>query len=287
MSGLSLPELDLEKQKMSARKRGRGSGRLSPLQDDILLSLKERPKSLGDLRTRIDARDTSVLHAIKELESEKLVRRDTVSHSYSLTSIGSVYAVMLDQLLMASSVLSEMEDFWLRHDISGIPEHLLTGISALDRATVARAIPSELDAIYTRYLDLLKGSTRVDGVSPVFHPDFVAAMADILGKGAQLRVIITKEVLDRVREEVRLKDLARYVKRIILNRSLQVYVRDALKVGLTVTDKFLSLGLFTLDGAYDASVDVMSNQPRALEWGEMLFEYYRTTSQRIRFSSIF
>lgn len=249
--------------------------------------MKEQPKSLGDLRTRIDARDTSVLHAMKDLESEKLVHKDTVSHSYSLTSIGCVYAVMLDQLLKASSVLSEMEDFWLHHDISGIPEHLLTGISALDRATVVRAIPSDLDAVYTRYLELLKGSTRADGVSPVFRPDFVVAMADMLGRGAQLRVIITKEVLDRVREEVRLKDLAKYVKRIFLNRGLQVYVRDALKVGLTVTERFLSLGLFTLDGAYDSSVDVMSSHPRALEWGEMLFEYYRATSERIRFSSLF
>lgn len=272
---------------MSPRKRGHGKGRLTPLQDEIVLCLKEKPMSLGDLRTRIDARDTSVLHAMKELESEKLVHKDTVTHSYSLTSIGCIYAVLLDQLLTASNVLTEMEDFWLHHDVSGIPERLLMGISALDKATVVRAMPSDLDAIHTKYLELLKGSTRVDGASPVFHPDFVAAMAEILDRGAQLRVIMTKEVLDRVTEEIKLKDLARYVKRIIIDRSLQVYVRDALKVGLTVTEKFLSLGLFTLDGAYDYSVDVMSSHPQALEWGEILFEYYRATSERIRFSSVF
>lgn len=249
--------------------------------------MKQEPKSLAGLRTSIHARDTSVLHAMKELESQKLASRDTLAHSYSLTSIGRMYAAMLDQLLGASNVLSEMEDFWLHHDVSGIPEHLLMGIHTLNSATVVRTTASDLDAIHGRYLELLKGSKRVDGVSPVFHPDFVAAIAEILGEGAQLRVIITKQVLDRVREEVKLRDLVRYVKRIVINRNLQTYVREGLKVGLTVTDNFLSLGLFTLDGAYDYSVDVMSSHPKALEWGEMLFEYYRSTSERIKFSSMF
>jgi predicted transcriptional regulator len=271
---------------MSPGKVGNSRGRLTPLQDDILLCLKEEPKSLAGLRTRIDARDTSVLHAMKELESEKLVHKDTVTHSYSLTSIGVMYAIMLGQLLRATNALGQMEDFWLNHDISGIPEHLLTGIWALDKASVVRAIPSDLDAIHSKFLDQLKGSTKADGVSPVFHPDFVAAMAEIAGKGAEVRVIITKEVLDKVRKEVQLKDLARYVKRILINRNLQVYTHEALKVGLTVTDKFLSLGLFTPDGAYDYSVDVMSSDPRALEWGERLFDYYRENSERIKLTSV-
>lgn len=282
-----MPELEVEKLKMLPRKRGRGSGRLSPLQDDILLCLREQPKSLGDLRTRIDARDTSVLHAMKELESERLVRKDAVTHSYSLTSIGSIYAVMLDQLLRASNVLSEMEDFWLNHDISGIPEHLLMGISALDNASVVKATPSNLGAVHGRYLELLKSSRKVDGVSPIFHPDFAGTMAEILGEGALVRLIVTKEVLDRIREQVRLRDLARYAKRIIINRNLEVFVREGLKIALTVTENFLSLGLFMLDGAYDYSVDVMGSHPQSLEWGERLFEYYRGNSERIKFSSIF
>jgi len=272
---------------LSPGKRGRSRARLTPLQDDILLCLKEEPRRLADLRKRIDARDTSVLHAIKQLESERLVRKDAVTHACSLTSIGRVYAIMLDQLLRASNVLSEMEDFWLSHDISGIPEHLLMGISALDNARVVRATPSNLGAIHGRYLELLKGSRKVDGVSPIFHPDFAATMAEILGEGAQVRLIVTKEVLDRIREQVRLRDLARYAKRIIINRNLEMFVREGLKIALTVTENFLSLGLFTLDGAYDYGVDVMGSHPQTLEWGQRLFEYYRGNSERIKFSSVF
>ena len=272
---------------MSPAKGECGMGRLTPLQEDILLCLKEEPKTLGHLRTRIEARDTSVLHAMKQLESEKLVRRDAGAHSYSLTSIGCIYAVMLDQLFRASNVLSKMEDFWLHHEISGVPEHLLIGISALDNATVVRAVPSDLDAVHTRYLDLLRGSRRVHGISPIFHPDFAKTTAEILGQGAEVRLIVTREVLDRIREEVRLRDLARYARRIMLNRSLELRIREGLKIALTVTEHFFSLGLFTLDGAYDYGVDLMSSDPQALEWGRRLFEYYRTNSERLKFASIF
>ena len=259
---------------------------MTPLQDDILLCLKEEQKSLAGLRTRIDARDTSVLHAIKELESKKLVRKDTVTHSYSVTSIGFMYAVMLGQVHRATDALSQMEDFWLQHDVSGIPEHLLIGISSLQDATVVRTAPSDLDAIHTKYLELLRSSRRVDGVSPIFHPDFAKTTADILSQGADIRLIVTKEVLDKIKEEVRLRDLARYARRIMINRDLEVRVRDSLKIALTVTESFLSLGLFAVDGTYDYSADLMSSHPQALEWGKRLFEHYHASSERVKFAAV-
>ncbi len=47
---------------------------------------------------------------------------------------------------------------------------------------------------------------------------------------------------------------------------------DKLRIGLTVTDKFLSLGLYKKDtNLYDSSSDLFSNDPLAVEWGENLF----------------
>lgn len=271
---------------MSPGKRGHGGARLTPLQDDILLCLREEPRPLAHLRTRIDARDTSVLHAMKELESENLVRKDAVTHAYSLTSIGRIHAVMLDQLLRASNVLTEMEDFWLNHDISGIPEHLLMGISALDNASVVKAAPSNLNAVYVRFLSLLKSSKKIHGVSPIFHPDYVDAMAGVLSQGSKVSLIVTPDIIDRIKETVNLRNLAKYVKRIFIDRNLEVYLSENLRVALTVTESFVSLGLFTLDGTYDSNMDLMSNQPEALEWGERLFEYYRGISKKTSVSSL-
>jgi predicted transcriptional regulator len=260
--------------------------RISPLGTEIILSLKEEAQRLSDLRTSINARDTSILHKIKNLEAEKLIIRDSIKHSYSLTNKGYIYAVLFNKLFTTSNTLREMDDFWLQHDISGIPEHLLVDIGALNKATIFRFPPDNLDAVHNKYLDMLTGSKRIDGVSPVFHPDFADTFAEKLGQGARVRLVITDEVLDKIRESVKIKDLVKHVKKIFIDRNLEIYLRNNLKVALTVSEKFLSLGLFTLNGAYDYSVDVIGTDPQILSWGKDLFDYYRRNSKKIKFSSL-
>jgi len=54
---------------------------------------------------------------------------------------------------------------------------------------------------------------------------------------------------------------------------------EELRVGITVTDKYLSVGLFKNDSnLYDSSTDLFSQVPEAIRWGEDLFRYYRDHS---------
>jgi predicted transcriptional regulator len=55
--------------------------------------------------------------------------------------------------------------------------------------------------------------------------------------------------------------------------------RIPLKVGLTVTDKCISLGLYKKDGKlYDSSSDLFSLDPVAITCGEDLFSYFKGQS---------
>ena len=57
---------------------------------------------------------------------------------------------------------------------------------------------------------------------------------------------------------------------------------EKVRVGLTVTDKYLSLGLFKKDtNLYDSSSDLFSRDPRAVEWGEKLFRFYKERSVQL------
>jgi predicted transcriptional regulator len=49
---------------------------------------------------------------------------------------------------------------------------------------------------------------------------------------------------------------------------------EKMRTAFTVTDKFLSLGLYRTDGKYDFGTDLVSEGPAAIEWGNALFEYY-------------
>jgi len=58
-------------------------------------------------------------------------------------------------------------------------------------------------------------------------------------------------------------------------------ISDDLKVAFTVTDRFLSLGLYRLDGTYDAGNDLICIGKDAIAWGFDLFEYYKTCAVKI------
>ncbi len=63
---------------------------------------------------------------------------------------------------------------------------------------------------------------------------------------------------------------------------------EKLRVGLTVTDKYLSLGLFKKGtNLYDSSSDLFSSDLHSVEWGETLFKYYKDRSTRLDIAALF
>ena len=64
---------------------------------------------------------------------------------------------------------------------------------------------------------------------------------------------------------------------------LRLYMmKEDKKIGLTVTNEFLSLGLFNLDGSYDWNKDLISSNQKAIAWGHELFKYYAKNSKSVR-----
>jgi len=70
------------------------------------------------------------------------------------------------------------------------------------------------------------------------------------------------------------------IKQLLKFQNFKIWVTgEELKVGITVTDKYLSVGLFKNDSSlYDSSTDLFSQVPDAIVWGEDLFRYYRDRS---------
>jgi predicted transcriptional regulator len=247
----------------------------SRLKLKILLSLLEREKKLSDLRTDIGIRETSILHALKDLEEAKLSAKS--NGVYKLTSLGFMEAQITKEYSSAADVIEKFKDFWLPHDVTSIPPHLMLKIGALKDSTLVRTDASELDKVHEAFLQILMTSKRVRGISPIFHPDFVPIIERLLKEGTPVELILTNEVLnktlaltntDRIEEDVE-------------KERLKIFLREDLRLALTVTDKNLSLGFFTLDREYDYAVDLISNSREAVEWGNALFQANSEDSRRI------
>jgi predicted transcriptional regulator len=252
--------------------------RLSPLGIEILLKLKSTPKELNDLNVEIKSLKTSILHEIKRLRTERLVEKD--NRMYLLTGMGWVYAVILHNFVNASHLIRKEKEFWLRHSISSIPEHLLLRIGELKDSVIIRNDETNLGRIHERFLELLDGSAELNGISPVFHTDFTEAVAKMLMRNCSVRLVVTKDVIREIQKTVSKMDFGNVVLPLI-ERNLELFVNDNLKLALSATDNFISLGLFDYWGNYDYSADLFCTHPQGIQWGKELFEYHLKTSKKV------
>jgi len=239
----------------------------SQLKLDILASLLLGDKKLGALREELGSSGSTILHALSDLEGLGLVRR--AGKHYALTPLGVIEAKVLEGASSAARVMGGFREFWLTHDVSGIPSRLLRRLGALEDSTLVQNDSVELDRVHSTFQRILLTSRSVHGVSPIFHPDYVGVFQRLLGEGAAVELVLTKGVLDRVLSLADEGQFTGYVKA----GKLRILVADELRVALTVTENSFSMGLFGVDGGYDYTRDLVSNSREAIGWGEELFRH--------------
>ena len=252
----------------------------SDLRRNLLVCLREGKKPLSELRDELEASSTTAIHALRELEKNNLVFQD-VDRGYSLTKIGEIVALKITDFVNAIEVLKKHERFWLEHDLSGIPSHLLEKIGRLRDSTLAEDISTDIFKVHLNFVNLLKNAKEIKGVFSIFVPDYPLLFGDlIIKKKADVQLVMTEEVFNKMLGITNQKLLKKAIKD--ENFKLKLYtVEENINAAFTVTDYFLSFGLFHVDGSYDYNRDIISYDREAIEWGRELFEWYLKRAERV------
>jgi predicted transcriptional regulator len=247
----------------------------SKVRTKIMLGLQQEPKPSGVLRDEIGASASSVIHAARDLEKrELLVEKED---GYHLTPVGGIVAGKLHNIIHTMDVLEQGKDFWLTHQVDGIPQPFLDRIHEIGEYDVLSSSVRNIFKTFTVYRELTKRARTFQGVSPVFVDAFVPMVKKLLGNDTTVQLVLTEEVLEE------LVDLDREEFRTLLeNRELSIWRLDEeVRVAFTVTDSVLALGLFGQDGIYDASHDLVSKTKGAINWGRELFKYYKSRARPV------
>lgn len=252
----------------------------SELKLNMISSLLRGDKKLGALREEFGSSGSTIIHALKDLEAMKLTQQE--GKHYKLTSLGVMEAMLIEEASSAAEVFERFQDFWLQHDVTAIPSNLLQRIGALQDSALIQDNSIALDRVHLTFQQLLLASRRVRGVSPIFHSDYVGAFQRLLSGGATVELILTSGVLDRTLTLADTEQIIDYIER----DRLRIFLTDELKIALTVTENGFSMGLFTKDGEYDYTRDLVSSSPKAIEWGEELFRHHLKDARRLDTESL-
>ncbi|BAM70931.1 conserved hypothetical protein [Methanothermobacter sp. CaT2] len=242
----------------------------------IMVSLLRSPKTFDEIKGEVKVSLPALYSNIRLLlEEESITRR---GDSYSLTSEATLKTLSALKLMNSVRVINGFDEIWLNHDISGIPEYLIEDIDWLINSELIRSAPEDIYRPHNTYRKLIEDSEEVYGVSPISHRDLVDIYEGLLERGVHVELVLT----DGVIREMVLNASFGLLRTAIKNRNLKVLrFQGSLKIAFTVTDKFLSLGLFDSRGFYDQNRDIMSTDSRAIEWGFRLYEHYRERSEKL------
>ncbi len=243
-----------------------------------MLSLMESPKTSSQLREEFGIGTSTIIHAARDLEKQGILIEKI--DGYHLTNIGKIISMKLLDLIETLSVIKKTKQYWLTHDITGIPEEFLERLGELRGFKVIKSSPTNLLQVLSIYVKLVSKAKELKGVSPVFVPEFSKIVKKLLKRGAKVHLVISKEIMGEVLKSYE-KEADEEVKEKIKEGYLKIWVIDDVKVAMTVTDSFISLGLFNLDGSYDFSTDMISYDREAIKWGRELFEYYKSRAKEI------
>jgi predicted transcriptional regulator len=249
----------------------------SRLKIQILLSLLQKNEPLSALREVTGSTSQALIPKIRSLESQTLI--EARSHEYFLTPFGKIIAEKVADFVNIMAGINRHKEFWSTHDLSGLPEEFLSRIGDLQETEVKLDTQVDILTVYSNYLRIVKEAAYIHGISCVMSPGLAETLSDRVVAGIPVELIVNEDVTNILKQEPYIGAL----KHLTNFPNFKVWVtKENRMVGLTVTDKYISLGLFKLDGKlYDSSSDLFSGDPYAVAWGEDLFRYYRERSKQL------
>lgn len=246
----------------------------SRLQTQILLSLLHENKTLLQLREITGSTSQAVIPKIRILESNQLLEQD--GHTYHLTPMGKILTSKMQDCILSYGAFSKFKDFWSNHHLEGVPEPLLNDIEDLIGSEIIRETTEDVNKVLFTYARCLQESKQVFIVSSMTSIELIDAVIERLEKGVPVELVISKDLFVKLDKEPYIE---KYNELMHFPNFKLMVTEEYVRVGTTVSEKFLSFGLYKKDGVlFDLTEQLFGFDDKSLGWGRKFFQYYKDRS---------
>ena len=235
----------------------------------ILVVLYNESKNLNEIRNELKKPSATILHGLKELEDNNLIRKER--KYYSLTSNGHILATNIIKLINNWYSIENNEIFWNNHELSGIPKTFLNKLYLLKDVEFVSSTTSDLSNAFNTYINLISSARKLTIILPIYSENHFNNFIDLVKSDdlKHLRIILNSKILKSMQR-------SRYIKKLLLeNKKVEIIeTEEDPKLFLTYSENFMTLTLFFEDGHYDDSQIIIGENKNAIKWAEELFNYY-------------
>jgi predicted transcriptional regulator len=241
---------------------------------ELLLLLGEKPRTMEEIKTLLDVSPTAILPQIKRFTDSDLVIQK--NGSYELTDMGDQVFKKVQSLVNVLTLL-ERDNYWIEHDLSGIPQHLLGRIGDLKDCKLVEADPSQIFEPSTELLNFFSSSSYLLVFSSFYRPEFLPLYTRLGRQGSDVTLIFTESVLEKIMHNYEKK-----IRKLATLQNAELFIcNDGVKLAeLMVSDRGMMISLFDSNGRFYH--DYMScSEPAAVNWSKELFEFYKSRAWQI------
>jgi len=246
----------------------------------ILICLGEGHETMSALKEETGITSSTLSHNLSDLEKRKISTK--VGEKYFLTPLGKIITLNLIENIKTNSAISTFQRLWLGHDLSCIPLHLIKRIGDLYNSVLIESESGEIFKPHETYQKIISGSKYIKGVSPIFRFDYIGLYQKLVVEhDINVELILTQDIVNQTMDGID-GDNLEYLQDFMSRDKVKFWViPEDVKIAFTVTDKYLSLGLFHENGHYDNTKDLISDDHDAVAWGNQLFNYYRNQAEKL------
>lgn len=232
------------------------------------------PQTTRAMSLKLGLHQSSVSHILKDLIDEDLVIKK--GKGYLLSNVGIIQRNTKLWMRKTLRCLDENKDFILSHDLSGISAgfQVTMGVIYEGREIIGSypAIPNHIQEII---VPMLSESRHLLVASSILVPENQLAAAQAVKEGGSLQAVTS----DRIIRELRRKNHALGDES--LRGRIDLYRHNKINLHLIVTETHLFLSLPRTDGTPDLQNIIISKQEEALQWGRMLYYYFRSSGELV------
>jgi predicted transcriptional regulator len=244
----------------------------------MLLSLYEGDKTLAQLREVTGSTSQAIIPKIRILESADYITM--IEYEYRLSPLGRILAGKIYDHVRTTGSIKRHQQFFSTHHLEGIPAPFLSDIGDLYDSRIISDTNVEIFNVFFNFIKMVDEGFRICILSPISSPAHTEAVARRVAEGIPVELVVGKDLAHQLFQPGYIETIQPVLEQ---GKNLRILVTEKrIPVGLTVTDKGLSLGLYKNDGiTYDTTTDLFSHDPAAVAWGQRLFDYYQKDARKL------
>jgi predicted transcriptional regulator len=223
---------------------------------DILQALGERPMKFTKLSKEFEMTSPEASRQLSRLMELRLIEKKG-DGNYHITYLGKLVLSGISNL----EFISKRSDYFLSHDTSPVPPHLLNQIDALSKGEVIIGVYEALNTTDKLFEDVKEYLWYIADDVPMHY---LPRCEDKLDRGVTFRAILPEKVASAMLPTLSEK----------IREGIEVRVLDEVRIAIDVNDGFAEVALPGLDGKIDYGAVILGRDSGFRQWCNEVFEHY-------------